>query len=555
MKTTLTSDIPVKHIAVFAEMAWMERRPELGQLCRSAKSNGNRLTPAVVQLALPGLSDHAANNVISWCRTLGLCDTHGGITNLGEDVAKTNEAPIPEQGAYEMWVAKHPLIGSKILAVKRLSSDSGAGFDSIVPLSLQPDIGKLFRSVLEKNERFLVRGTPANHGQPGMLTDGNQTSCRIRWSIDFDESSDHWQIDGKLEISAQRGEPVVMPILHEPEKDGIDVWALASRWSSGPLRKYGRWNAEKKSLSVKFQNLNDIEIGSFRKSLNLGSVEIAGKGSYGEALLEDVRICPDSEESAQAWAMARLSNSMTTKRGYRSRAELREEFSVLTEGTPLEEFSPTLPSHQDMLEAAEGDSERFWSLAAPVDLSPFELSDADLSALRVGAPAQAVEKASDSTFRVPYRGGWSMREFVDRILNGATPVRVLLCDKYVKGDENLESLALLVRALRSCQPSVAIDIWTSEEDSDFNKIAITTGSRPRSYRETFIKSFPHDRYLLVVTNTGEEACWQMSNSPLHARPDIKDASHEAPLRWKDLFAANLPTDELMPALRQWVKGK
>jgi hypothetical protein len=41
MKTTLTSDIPVKHIAVFAEMAWMERRPELGQLCRSAKSNGN----------------------------------------------------------------------------------------------------------------------------------------------------------------------------------------------------------------------------------------------------------------------------------------------------------------------------------------------------------------------------------------------------------------------------------------------------------------------------------------------------------------------------------
>ena len=143
----------------------------------------------------------------------------------------------------------------------------------------------------------------------------------------------------------------------------------------------------------------------------------------------------------------------------------------------------------------------------------------------------------------------------DRILNGASPVRVLLCDKYVRGDDNLESLALLVRALRSCQPSVAIDIWTSEEDADFNKIATITGSRPSSYREAFVKSFPHDRYLLVVTNTGEVVCWQMSNSPLHARPDIKDASHEAPLRWKDLFAANLPTDELMPALRQWVKGK
>jgi hypothetical protein len=177
-----------------------------------------------------------------------------------------------------------------------------------------------------------------------------------------------------------------------------------------------------------------------------------------------------------------------------------------------------------------------------------------LGALRVGTPTQADEKPSESTIRVPYRGGWSMREFVDRILNGAAPVRVLLCDKYVRGDENLESLSLLVMALRSYQPSVAIDVWTSEEESDFNKISAITGNRPRSYRETFIKSFPHDRYLLVVTNTGEEVCWQMSNSPLHARPDIKDASHEAPLRWKDLFAANLPTDELMPALRQWVKG-
>lgn len=554
MKTTLSADIPVSHIAVFAEMAWMERRPELGQLCRSATSNGNRLTPAVVQSSLPGLSDHAANNVISWCHTLGLCDTHGGITNLGEDVAKTNEAPIPEQGAYEMWIARHSLIGSKVLAVKRLNADKGPGFDAIEPLSVQPDIGKLFKSAIDKDERFLVRGTQANHGQPGMLTDDKQT-CRIRWTIDFDESSDQWQIDGKLEMKTPRGELVARPIIHEPERDGIDVWALASRWASGPLRKYGRWNAEKKSLSVEFQTLDGIEIGSFRKTFDLGNVNVTGKGSYADVLLEDVRIIPNSEEGAQSWAMARLLNSMSTKPGYRSRAELRNEFSVLTEGTPLEEFSPTLPSHQDMLDVANDDRERFWSLAAPADLSPFELTEHDLGVLRVGTPTQTDERPSESTIRVPYRGGWPMRKFADRILNGASPVRVLLCDKYVRGEENLESLALLVSALRSYQPSVTIDIWTSEEESDFNRIATITGTRPRSYRETFGKSFPHDRYLLVVTNTGEEICWQMSNSPLHARSDIKHAGHEAPLRWKDLFAANLPTDELMPALRQWVKGK
>ena len=69
------------------------------------------------------------------------------------------------------------------------------------------------------------------------------------------------------------------------------------------------------------------------------------------------------------------------------------------------------------------------------------------------------------------------------------------------------------------------------------------------------RSIPHDRYLLVVTTAGEEICWQMSNSPIHARADIKDASPETPLRWKDLAATNIPSDELMPAFLQWLKGK
>lgn len=533
----------------------MVRRPELGLLCRSASENGQRLTPAVVQSTLPGLSDHAASNVIAWCSSLGLCDTHGGITSLGDEVAKTNEAPVPEQGAYELWVVQHPLVGSKILHFRRLNAERGDGFDSIVPLSVQPDSGKVFTSVLNKGERFLLRGTPANHGQPGMLAADNRASCRLRWTIDFDESEDHWQIEGKLQISGQRGELVGTPILHEPETDEIDVWALAARWASGPLRTFGRWNPQKKMLSVKFDDLDAGEVRSFRKSLQLGRVDVGGKGSYDDVLLEDVPICPDSDGGAQSWAMARISNDMSANPGYRSRAALREEFATLTEGTPLEEFSPTLPAHQDMLDSAADDRERFWSLAAPVDLCPFALSEAELGTLRIGTPAPNYDTTAESAVRVPYRGGWSMRKFTDRILKGASPNRVLLCDKYVRGEDNLRTLELLVDSLRSCQPLIAIEVWTVDEGPDFERINAITGTRPKRYQEVFNKSFPHDRYLLIVTSTGEEICWQMSNSPLHARPDIMDAGRETPLRWKDLFAANIPTAELMPALRSWVKGK
>ena len=53
MRCVLTTEIPVSRVAVFAEMAWMERRPELGLLCRTAREHGNRITTAVVQSALP----------------------------------------------------------------------------------------------------------------------------------------------------------------------------------------------------------------------------------------------------------------------------------------------------------------------------------------------------------------------------------------------------------------------------------------------------------------------------------------------------------------------
>ena len=51
MRCELTTQIPVSRVAVFAEMAWMERRPELGLLCRAARAQDNRITTAIVQSA------------------------------------------------------------------------------------------------------------------------------------------------------------------------------------------------------------------------------------------------------------------------------------------------------------------------------------------------------------------------------------------------------------------------------------------------------------------------------------------------------------------------
>lgn len=554
MRAILTSAIPVRRVAVFAEMAWMVRRPELGLVCRAARAQGNRITAAAVQSALPGLSDAGARNVIAWCHKLGLCDARGGITALGEEVADRDEAPVPEQGVYGLWLVQHPVVGARVLAVERLASTRDQRFESIQPLPIEPERGKEFRSVVDPKERFIVRDLPSNHGRIGCLVGETDASCRFRWTLDFDGGHDQWQLDGMIEVPQGNGRHVLRPVQHDPEEDGVDLWRLAETWANGPLSAFGRWQADEHRLAVAFQGLTDAEAESFRKTVSLRRAEVPGKGSYDDVALEDMPIGPASADDAQRWSMARLDRHLLAHPSYRSRAEVRDLYAELTEGTPLERFAPGLPAHEDLLRQANRDPERFWSLAAPVDLAPHPVSADELASLRIGAPTPPTAPEASGVVRVPYRGGWPMRRLTERLFEGTSPRKVLFCDRYVRGEDNLDALRLFVAALRAAHPSVGVEVWTGDEGADLKSIRQITGSAPRSYRDAFGRGGPHDRYLLVLPAQGPGFGWQMSNSPLHARADVQGAGPDTPLRWKDLAATRVSMDELEPVLRQWFGG-
>jgi len=558
MRTTLTAHFQVEHIAIFAEMACFERRSELGLLCRNALEDGNKLTVTGVQSILPGVSDTGVKNIILWCKQLGLFNQSDYITDLGKNVAETNEAPLPEQGVYELWFAQHDLIGPRILAFKRLGANdcklsTEERYDFMKPLEILSDIDekKVFCSVLDPKERFLFRKFFFNQKKAYGVFDDKKTTCQVSWTIDFNESKSYWHIIGELETESAKKRPIV----HNPEADDISHEALISEWADLYLRKFGRWEAQKKMLAVNFTGISEHELKSFKKTLSLGNVEIKGKGSYTDVKLEDVPICPDTKESAQKWAIARLEKCILEKQGYRSRSTLRQEFIEQIEGTPLEEFSPILPGHLDILKDKVKNRSLFWSLAAPVDLCPYTLGEEELGPFHNRSETISTEDVSERSIRAPIGCKWSMKEFVNRISHNQKPSRVLLCDRYVRGTNNLESLKLLVDALKSANPTVSIDTWTGDEAEDFKKILDITGKQPSGYGKIFGQKRPHDRYLLIVTNTGEEICWQMSNSPLHAKPITKGSSLETPLRWNDFTAISLSSEELISQFLNWIKGK
>lgn len=556
MKVLLTSEIPVSRVATFAEMAWLERRPELGLLCRTASENGNRITVATVQAALPGLADTGAQNVIKWAETLGLCDKSGGLTKLASEVAEHDEAPVPEQGVYGLWLVEHPVVGRRVLAAERIASNRDQRFESIEPVAVAVERGKVFRSVVDPKERFSVRDLPSNHSQGGAVRGSTNAKCRLRWTLDFNANRDQWQLDGTIEVSQGNGKHSMGPIKHEPESDGLDLWQ-AIEFIATDLRQFGEWDRKKHLLAVPASSLKEDEARTFRRSFTVPRIELPNKGGYQNARFEDVPIGPRAAADAQQWAMALFERDLKENSAYRSRAEVRTRFADLTEDTPLEEFGVTLPSHDELLNQAGEDRGRFWALAAAVDLAPFSMPPEDLGALRIGAPAadMAVAAAAEpaNVVRVPYRGGWSMRRLVDRLLTGTSPRKVLLADGYVRGPDNLNSLKLLVGALRASSPNVVIDIWTDDAEADFKKVQAITGTAPRSYRDAFGHHSPHDRYLLVLPGEGSGFGWHMSNSPIHARGHAS-STPDMPLRWKDLLATRVASDELRPELRQWIVG-
>ena len=311
---------------------------------------------------------------------------------------------------------------------------------------------------------------------------------------------------------------------------------------------------------MRVADVNESGLQSFEQTLTVSGVAVPGRGTFSTVVFEAVPIGPVHRADAQQWAMARLERQLSSEPAYRSREAVRTLFADLTDETPLQEHQPTLPSHDELVGASRAgpkDLARFWSLAAPVDLAPVQPRADELAAFQIGGPSGAVSGEA-GLIRIPHQASWSMGEMVRRLLDGSVPHRLLLCDRYVCGRENLAALQLLVDAVRGHAPAAIIDIWTGEEAvAELAAIKAITGTAPRTYRSVFNSRAPHDRYFLVAPVSGASFGWHMSNSPLHVRsprPQVVSQT-DSPLRWKDFMATQVSAGEFEPAFNEWLGGR
>lgn len=385
MKIELEVEIPVERFAVPAELAFLERRPELGILCRAARAAGGRITEERIAELLPGLRQGGVRNILAGCRHLGLCDDAHTLTSFGLEAAESDEVPVPEQGVYDLWVAVHPLLGRRILHAERRGPQRGDPFLPEDTLPIVPEREQLFTSVIEPKLRLVLREFPHDHAQLRCKRWPAPTPLTLHWTWDMDASQDRWTLRGHLDAGTARSR-VEDEVDHRAESAGIDVWTLFAELAGNCLAA-GTWDRQQRRLAVSDAGLTADEQDSFCKRWDLAGAELARYGRFQRVRLDAVPIGPATAADAARWARARFDRQLdggTQALGYQTRVNVVGQWAGLVLDTPLAAFAPPVPAHEELLRAAARPA-LFWSLAAPVDLAPVEVEAAALGRVPVAA--------------------------------------------------------------------------------------------------------------------------------------------------------------------------
>ena len=151
MKASLKTEVEIQDIAVFAELAVWEKRPDLQLVCNTAQDQGT-LNADAIDVVLPGLSPRARENLLRHLRYIGLVDRNGALTALGRRCASSGEAPAWEQGVYRLLMASHPLFDSHVLDFRRAPGDwhdhDFSNFEHL-PAGFSAKYNRVFTSVFD----------------------------------------------------------------------------------------------------------------------------------------------------------------------------------------------------------------------------------------------------------------------------------------------------------------------------------------------------------------------------------------------------------------------
>ncbi|NKC14210.1 MAG: hypothetical protein GKR94_19125 [Gammaproteobacteria bacterium] len=362
MKASLETEVEIREIAVFAELAVWEKRPDLQVLCVSARDQGTLYEDAIDSV-LPGLSLRARKNLLRHLHYIQLVEQNGALTALGRRCASSGEAPAWEQGVYRLLVASHPLFESYVLDFKRTPGDwSDRDFDNREPLPsrFSPERDRIFTSIFQA-KRFNIAKFPAAGGQNPVCRIGEMTTGKLQWDIDLASGNNQWTIKGRVSGDwDQRGEFQSSPESVQPNKL-VDIFA---DWEP-------QWDEQEGRLAMAYDGkLGQGGRESFLRSRRYNNKQVRDCGPFDKVEVRDIPVGPATKDDARTWATAMLVAQAGAENRYRAPDAYQSQWSNIIEDTPLAGWAGDAP---DPVALSEVNGQPLaartrWLLAAGTDL-------------------------------------------------------------------------------------------------------------------------------------------------------------------------------------------
>jgi len=339
---TLKRTVRVCRYDLVATIAREARRTEITPVlvwARARSAGGHSLDPAALasELLGPGAGmATVAKRLLLICRDLRLI-SEDRLTDDGLRAAQSGSVLQPEKGEWTIWACEDPLVEFPIVGVAPKTADTnGNDRQARQRDGARPRADRMPGWVLWAQNRSAA-----------MLADGrlarfDDISAPAIETTTGDDLQMFWTPGGEPEVRAAGAigpsrvdQPLIVAEL--PSRDQVWAELLSAR------RLSQSWDSRRQALRIPFRAATtEDERLNMRTQLTFKAPTVNRFGEFGDVTATDIKLCPDSDESAGEWAkyqiMSQLSGVQTERVFTALTMRVRAAFDGWTVQTPSREM-------------------------------------------------------------------------------------------------------------------------------------------------------------------------------------------------------------------------
>ena len=315
----------------------------------------------IINKFFKGRPESLGERLIHRCYLYGLLTENGQLTGDGKLAIEENKVYLKENGAYNFWTTKDPLIPQILLNVR--------GID-----------------VFRMKERYKVKDLINIPGWIKNLENEKRTLINKENEVikiyKFQDLVQEMENDLNITIHyivspSDKIEEHKLLITGDLEKGLTELpkYSYEDIWLSLLGKESDRWDKESNAYLCKLDELDNSSRLSFKITKSFKNPEILDLGIFNNLTVKYIPIIPINNEEANNWAIWILGQKIIDYLDTESYSKLCSEIIKMK---AFEQYEISLPAQEEMAksyvkESETGDiefMEKYWYLKSPLELEP-----------------------------------------------------------------------------------------------------------------------------------------------------------------------------------------